>query len=412
MPTVLSKLRHQIRTVRNRRQQPVPGLYTFVSPLDFADLQRPVPGSERAGPPGVWQAPAPSSPSIIRPAGQFNDDPDGVAVIGPLLRTPVPLTPQFIATASHVNLLGERAYTTADFRLFNDQAWLKPADKDAIVSRFAQSQWLERTLMLPTDMPDVFRWRRNKRWVKPIAGEIVSLCSVEGENYGSFLFRTVPKLIGLDDVLKGRRILIPAHTPTMQAMLEMIGLPRDRLILHNTSLIYRLEHAIIPSLRNAYAGLDPETVAFYAEFRERFGSRTSGRRIAVSRKGVSGSYAAENRVMLNEDAVMEALEAEGFEIIRPHLMTMEEQIEAFSSADVVVGASGAALFNTVFCRPGTRVLCIESEPHWYVSHANLFGTLGLAYGVLQGAAVDRDFTTHHKPFRVNVAALIGRVRQL
>ena len=118
---------------------------------------------------------------------------------------------------------------------------------------------------------------------------------------------------------------------------------------------------------------------------------------------------ATHGVMRNEEQLARRLAAEGFAIIRPHNMSSRQQIEAFSAADVIVGASGSAMFNVVFSRPGTRLIDIESEPHWIFAHTNLFGSCGLGYGILEAKAIDQDWGTAHKPFSVNVDALMARV---
>jgi capsular polysaccharide biosynthesis protein len=169
---------------------------------------------------------------------------------------------------------------------------------------------------------------------------------------------------------------------------------------------------IIPSNRNPHFLLDPETLAFYADLRNRFGTLRRPRKIFVSRIGWTGSYAATHRVMLNEEKVAERLVAEGFDLVRPHTMSARQQIEAFSSAEVIVGASGSAMFNVVFCHPGTKLIDIESEPHWIFGHLNLFGSCGLDYGIFEGKARDQDWSVPHKPYSVNVDALMTRIASL
>jgi hypothetical protein len=113
--------------------------------------------------------------------------------------------------------------------------------------------------------------------------------------------------------------------------------------------------------------------------------------------------------MLNEAELIERLRPLGFEVIEPQRRPAKEQIAAFASADLVVGPSGSAMLNAVFCRPGARLIDIESEPHWIYPHTSLFASAGLQYGVFEGVAVDRDWSVHHKPFKVNIEALLRRI---
>ncbi|SPF80513.1 glycosyltransferase family 61 protein [Pseudoprimorskyibacter insulae] len=75
--------------------------------------------------------------------------------------------------------------------------------------------------------------------------------------------------------------------------------------------------------------------------------------VYLSRRGMTG------RVMVNEPALEARLKAQGVTILKPHKMTVAEQIEAVSSARVLIGASGAALANAVFLPKGGTVIEIR-----------------------------------------------------
>jgi hypothetical protein len=99
---------------------------------------------------------------------------------------------------------------------------------------------------------------------------------------------------------------------------------------------------------------------------------------------IAGSYAATHRVMLNEEQLAHRLRAAGFELIQTHTMSLRQQVEAFSSADFIVGAAGSAMFNVVFSHPGTKL--VDIEPHWIFGHTNLFGSCGLDHGIFEAKA--------------------------
>ena len=82
-----------------------------------------------------------------------------------------------------------------------------------------------------------------------------------------------------------------------------------------------------------------------------------------------------------------------------------------SSAGLILGASGSAMFNSVFCHPGTKLIDIESEPHWIHAHMCLFGSLGLKYGIFEATPSNLDFSIAHKPYNVNIVALMKRISQ-
>ena len=132
--------------------------------------------------------------------------------------------------------------------------------------------------------------------------------------------------------------------------------------------------------------------------------------IGVEPDAVTVKLAAEFAV--NEAELETALAAQGFDIVRPHTLSAREQIAAFSAASLVVGPSGAAMFNCVFCHPGTVLVDIESEPYWIHAHGCLFTSCGLRWGVFEGKTLDDDFSVTHKPYRVNIPALLDRLAGL
>jgi len=64
----------------------------------------------------------------------------------------------------------------------------------------------------------------------------------------------------------------------------------------------------------------------------------------------------DSRNFSNEREIVDLLESRGFEVIDPQQKSVVEQAEYFSNAKVIIAAHGAALTNTVFCKPGTRII--------------------------------------------------------
>jgi capsular polysaccharide biosynthesis protein len=62
------------------------------------------------------------------------------------------------------------------------------------------------------------------------------------------------------------------------------------------------------------------------------------------------------RRYVEEPDLWPALEARDFTRLDPGTVSVQEQIDAFAAAEVVVAPHGAALANLVFARPGVRVL--------------------------------------------------------
>lgn len=66
------------------------------------------------------------------------------------------------------------------------------------------------------------------------------------------------------------------------------------------------------------------------------------------------------RRLIGEERLVKLLELEGFHIIDPQQLKLEEQIKVLFGAEVVVALHGAALTNIIFCREGTRIIELRS----------------------------------------------------
>jgi len=107
----------------------------------------------------------------------------------------------------------------------------------------------------------------------------------------------------------------------------------------------------------------------------------AGRRVFVLRNRAS------IRRLLNQDEVAAVLQARlGFEAVDPAALTLDEQVQAFRGASVIVGPHGAGLANAVFAaRPRLLVeLCPTQPPPFY--HSLAFA-LGAQHYVIEATAL-------------------------
>jgi hypothetical protein len=68
------------------------------------------------------------------------------------------------------------------------------------------------------------------------------------------------------------------------------------------------------------------------------------------------------------------------------------------------------MFNCVFCHPGTKLIDLESEPHWMYAHTGLFASCQLEYGIFCGQSDPDDPVPEHKRWTVDIEALIDRIQ--
>ena len=67
------------------------------------------------------------------------------------------------------------------------------------------------------------------------------------------------------------------------------------------------------------------------------------------------------RKILNESDIIELFKKNNFQIINPTNYEIQEQINLFSKADIVVSPTGSNLANIIFCRKGTKIYEITPD---------------------------------------------------
>lgn len=100
-----------------------------------------------------------------------------------------------------------------------------------------------------------------------------------------------------------------------------------------------------------------------------------------------------NRVMVDEEAIAEALEREfGFEYITTSGMSLDDEIDVFGQADAVIAPFGAALTNLLFAPRGTKVLELQPfDNDFSIIHCyqEMSAVLGNPHGLIRGQPTPR-----------------------
>lgn len=103
---------------------------------------------------------------------------------------------------------------------------------------------------------------------------------------------------------------------------------------------------------------------------ERFMKPQTDRKIYLSRKNTKLSR------IRNEEKIIPYFEKAGFEIVYTEKMSYVEQIELFSSAKCIVGATGAAFTNLIYCRHNTVVGCLIPEEYNFAIYSTIAHYVG------------------------------------
>jgi capsular polysaccharide biosynthesis protein len=117
----------------------------------------------------------------------------------------------------------------------------------------------------------------------------------------------------------------------------------------------------------------------------------SNKKIYISR------LTSKNR-KFNEEEIKLVFLNRGFEIIYPEELTFLEQLEIFSHAKVIAGATGAGLTNIIFAPKSAIIICLVSQPMNFTGFSNIAGLNNQNMVFLVGKP---DKNTSHPYYQAN-----------
>lgn len=241
----------------------------------------------------------------------------------------------------------------------------------------------------------------NEQVVK-ISGDVFFASPVEPGNWGMWLLNALPSVDYMLANQPKSKLLCWAHAAWQFNLLKFMGVPDDKLVVQQPWRLYACENLSMHRYTKVDMIPTPTDLELFSRIKaDHFSVQLAGySKIFVSRKTFTskGGY----RGLINEDELIAGLTTLGFKVVEPELLKFEDQIRVFASADIVVGLAGAGMFNTIFCKPGTRVISIESTTEFVSYHANLFGSLNLHYGFIIGEERPDDARKSHKKWFLNV----------
>ena len=235
-----------------------------------------------------------------------------------------------------------------------------------------------------------------------IEGNVGLAVSTEPSNWGAFICRILPKLLRLKHI-DCEKVVVYASSPRQLELINLIGLPNECLILQNPKLQYRFDSALFLSEPTTSLYIDPVALPLLKNLGDKFRVNPN-RRLYISRSAGVGVLSA--RSCVNEINLEAELIKLGFEIVHPDQFSVREQINLFSNAELIVGCSGAGMFNSVFAPETAIVIEIESSSTWIYGHTCLFSSLGLRHGFIWGQQLNPELGKPHSPFMVDVPAVI------
>lgn len=137
-------------------------------------------------------------------------------------------------------------------------------------------------------------------------------------------------------------------------------------------------------------------------------SGSPDRRVYLARGNDRRSY--------NQEELVDIASRYGFESVLTEQMSFREQVKMFSSARFIVGPSGAAFANAIFCREECRLLSwLLPECMGFCSFANICEALGMEIRYLASRAttpVESTFDVYSGSYEVDAAEFEASLRRM
>lgn len=215
----------------------------------------------------------------------------------------------------------------------------------------------------------------------------VNLCGFASHNYYHLTVEILSRFEYVKNFMDSETvILLDQDSKKFSQFQELINtvLPYERVVYVPRYALVNCEELIFPSLntwmplnvvRKDLFKVSDNLIAKTAVTNIRdsvskyFKSPTS-KKVYISRRN-----ALVSRIQ-NAIEVEKLFRDNGFEIVCTEDMTYKEQVELFSSASCIVGASGAALTNLIYCNPGTVFGCIIPKQYNFYIYSTIADIVG------------------------------------
>lgn len=247
----------------------------------------------------------------------------------------------------------------------------------------------------------------------------ISLAANMSGNYYHFMFEVASKLYYLSKLNIDKTIPLLVDeavlkVPQMVEVLQILNseqrkiLPVKPYVKYNVGqlIVFSKPHIVVPNLMKGAIDrvenyvFDSNVLCWMRDrvLNSALGeSKATPKRIFLTRKGL-------NKRSCNEQDLEPVLRKYDFSFIDTGMLSAVEQARLFSNADVIVGSSGAAFTNLLFCKSGTKAIIFMPVK----SSLSCFSSLASAMGVSTVYFSDNHLSNasiHQKHFSIDVEEL-------
>ena len=186
-------------------------------------------------------------------------------------------------------------------------------------------------------------------------------------NYFHWIIEALPRLLHVRRHMEGGgtvdRVLLPMNEPSRFVMdsIRLFVPELERLVEFSTKSNFDLDRAVFfldwrmdPKVQTRYK----DSTAIFADRLARpEGPPRGDRAFLISRTDV------DNRRLVNEDALCEALAEWGVEKLVPSKLDVAGQKALMDQTRLIIGVHGAGMTNAIFCHPGTAIVELTSTQY-------------------------------------------------
>ncbi|MBB3349620.1 DUF563 domain-containing protein [Sphingomonas sp. BK069] len=237
--------------------------------------------------------------------------------------------------------------------------------------------------------------------------------SAGSSNYGHWLVDDLPRLKGFEGVTRHAGRPVRVAIPGFGGAIDAVRIESIRLLLGESVHIDLIDPNVpqhIPDLyyvtpvtqhplQKSPAALDRAARDVLARLAQAGSLPNGPLQLFVLRTPRYG------RGLANEGEIRALVAARGFTLVDPDGLSFAEQVQLFAGAQVVIGQMGAAMTNTLFCRPTTTVIHLAPtgwiEPFYW----DLAAVRGHHYRVIYGDVSDAGAAPHLSGFTVDPASV-------
>jgi len=257
-------------------------------------------------------------------------------------------------------------------------------------------------------------YAKSRKFNNDYISNSIFLGSNEPSNFGSWMYRFLPKLLISKEHAANRSVFVYNHQAWMRDIIRLAS-PDAKIIPHWPELSYRIRDVLVPSLPTVEAFLRPEVQDFLSDLLQKIPDISdTPEKIYLSRR-MQATKRPGFRVLENETELMERLSECGFVEFIPEEHSVAHQLAVISRAKVIICPGGSGLFGCLFSRAAEVIVDLEANGTWAHAHANILAASGRPFTMVEGQQVTEGGAPYgkvHQNWRIDVGTLLQGMRKM